>query len=1111
MKKKLKKALSFFLTTAFVLSAAAPTVFAAPPPAPPTNGIDFTTLGSTTFASSDGGSGKASWTAGDNCLKLENFVYEPTAAVTTSSTAIILPAGSKIELIGESTITAKDGATEISKAIDAKGDLRIYSPDGTGILNLYSGDVTATSELPAINSYGLYVQGHLEMGRSKVNTTGGDVLIPGRGTSYGVKAATMEALAGELNGFGGTATSTAPSPNPKVANSYGVYCTGDFKIASGKVYGEGNTASQTSIGFYIGAGGDGTIQGGEVYGKSGSAGGTSAGVFLGSSASPVQCDISYTGLLIGECGDSGSASNRFGVYSYADITSGTGVSAKATGGTTVGAPDTLKYFPAPDRTYKNEAGTVVATYVKLEKGTPPGPYIVIASQPSAPADQTYDNINASVKVWGTIQNGTGSETISYQWYENTSSSNSGGTAISGETADEMEIPTDLNVGDYYYYCELSADGCSSLKTNAVKVTVVKANYNGTTAVTDSVLINETTTGKDCALPALPDGASYGTGVVGGNTPALITSQSISGETLTYSTDSVSAETSATITIPVTGATNYNDYNVIVTINATDKTPVSLSASSYTKTYDGQAVDIDDIQKSARATGTDIEVDGTWSFENQQDLINANSGVSVELRFTPDDEDEYLGGTVSVTVTIDPAIITITPDNKTATAGDKEPRYTYTVTGLANGEYLQQEPTLQAENVNMNKAGNYTITAEGAVAPEDNLPRTIGPVSPNYESDIYYQTGVLTVKEGKGSGGGGGGGGVLSNDKVTEPADDVDLNITTEEKDGALKAVLSKDEEQELIKDAKEHGNVVINPKGAAGAKNVEVTISKDTVTALAKETEASIDINAGDGFDVKIPHQELSKVSDDLTITATKAGGNQYAVTAKSGDSNVSLTTIASFKNTDGNVAYIVDANGNKEPIKFSVVDGDRVYAQVKTPATIVIEKHENLFSDMLTHAMKTDADFVANRGLFVGVGDDTFAPSNNMTMGMMASVLHRLAGEPATAASGSEWYAQGMGWASANNMITANDPSHIITRQDLATTLYRFAKANGMDTTVPAGTAAFSDISHLSGESKDAIEWAAATGILQGYGNGTVGVENECTRIQVAAMLERFIGTCVK
>ena len=89
---------------------------------------------------------------------------------------------------------------------------------------------------------------------------------------------------------------------------------------------------------------------------------------------------------------------------------------------------------------------------------------------------------------------------------------------------------------------------------------------------------------------------------------------------------------------------------------------------------------------------------------------------------------YVGGTLSVT----PAALTITADNKTKTVGAANPPLTFTPTGFVNGDTvssLTTQPTLTTTATTSSPAGNYPITASGAV-------------SQNYT--ISYVAGTLTV-------------------------------------------------------------------------------------------------------------------------------------------------------------------------------------------------------------------------------------------------------------------------------------------------------------------------------------------------------------------------------
>ena len=72
----------------------------------------------------------------------------------------------------------------------------------------------------------------------------------------------------------------------------------------------------------------------------------------------------------------------------------------------------------------------------------------------------------------TFSNGTG--TPSYQWYSNTTNSNTGGVAITGETNNTYTPNMFTAVGDFYYYAEISIDGngCNSAISDVFQINIV---------------------------------------------------------------------------------------------------------------------------------------------------------------------------------------------------------------------------------------------------------------------------------------------------------------------------------------------------------------------------------------------------------------------------------------------------------------------------------------------------------------------------------------------------------------------------------------------------------------------------------------------------------------
>ena len=64
-----------------------------------------------------------------------------------------------------------------------------------------------------------------------------------------------------------------------------------------------------------------------------------------------------------------------------------------------------------------------------------------------------------------------SNPVTYQWYKNTTDSNTSGTKINAETSASFDIPTDLLADTYYYYCTLSSSGATNVKSDVATVTV----------------------------------------------------------------------------------------------------------------------------------------------------------------------------------------------------------------------------------------------------------------------------------------------------------------------------------------------------------------------------------------------------------------------------------------------------------------------------------------------------------------------------------------------------------------------------------------------------------------------------------------------------------------
>ena len=127
------------------------------------------------------------------------------------------------------------------------------------------------------------------------------------------------------------------------------------------------------------------------------------------------------------------------------------------------------------------------------------------------------------------------------------------------------------------------------------------------------------------------------------------------------------------------------------------------------------------------------------------------------------------------------------------------------------------------------------------------------------------------------------------------------------------------------------------------------------------------------------------------------------------------------------------------------------------------------------------------------------------MTRAMIVTVLARFEGVDTT--TGSTWYEAGQQWAMQNGISDGSNMEQGLTREQLATMLYRYAQSKGYDTT-QGGMAIreYADFEQISDYAVEAMTWAVNTGLISGTSTTTLSPQGLATRAQVATILMRFI-----
>lgn len=160
---------------------------------------------------------------------------------------------------------------------------------------------------------------------------------------------------------------------------------------------------------------------------------------------------------------------------------------------------------------------------------------------------------------------------------------------------------------------------------------------------------------------------------------------------------------------------------------------------------------------------------------------------------------------------------------------------------------------------------------------------------------------------------------------------------------------------------------------------------------------------------------------------------------------------------------------------------------------------------------------YVYDNDLMNGTDGSLFSPESTTTRAQVVTVLYRLAGQPAADwanpfwdVPASAWFHDAVTWAWENDITGGVSSTHFgagnaVTREQLATFLYRYAQDQGYDTSARADLSGYSDAGLVSSYATEALSWANATGLITGTTATTLSPQGSATRAQVATILSRF------
>lgn len=346
-----------------------------------------------------------------------------------------------------------------------------------------------------------------------------------------------------------------------------------------------------------------------------------------------------------------------------------------------------------------------------------------------------------------------------------------------------------------------------------------------------------------------------------------------------------------------------------------------------------------------------------------------------------------------------------------------------------------------------------------------------------------------------------------------------------------------------------------------------VTLSTDTIDSICKTEADGVTVKLPSA-ELRVDRQTLAAVTEQAagskirlvvepdgtarsTMTAsqksTLAGMKNAAVLEAYFVSND--TRIRDFKGgsvelsipyrADGAIrAWFLKEDGTREPVSARY---DKENAQLilhhfshyvieeldSSAAYTVCAKDDSCplgaFGDLTATAWYHDGvHYCVEKGLMHGISADKFLPDGSVTRAQLAAILWRLEGNPAPVSTADfsdvadgVWYAGAVRWAADSGVVRGYAdgrfrPNDAVTREQMATLLYRFAGYKGYDVGIGEDTdiLRFVDGAAVGGYAVPAMRWACGSGLMTGAqrdGGMALAPRDTATRAQTATLLMRF------
>ncbi len=197
------------------------------------------------------------------------------------------------------------------------------------------------------------------------------------------------------------------------------------------------------------------------------------------------------------------------------------------------------------------------------------------------------------------------------------------------------------------------------------------------------------------------------------------------------------------------------------------------------------------------------------------------------------------------------------------------------------------------------------------------------------------------------------------------------------------------------------------------------------------------------------------------------------------------------------------------------VIDDPNVPLADPLPYDDVTEADEN--KGIKGDWFAADVRYMYENEIMKGLSDNSFGPENFLTRGQIVTILYRLEGEPEVTATKSQFtdvpanqfYFKAVVWATENGIAkgysdTIFRPGKNVNREEMAAFMSRYATYKKYEKKT-GDISKYADAAKVSSYAAEDMEWANATGLINGRTETTLAPQGTTKRCEAAAILTRF------